>query len=165
MTNIINIKIQSIQVRFKPIKVKCKTEKFNYLFPPPGARPPPLIRRSSFPTPQAKQTATSSVCGTPNTRLTRRPSIETDEDIVNNALHHRTRLIRRHWGGTRVGKKIYVRFTYSVYDLPSNTYNKFHSFKEYVIKYKENCVTDYRAFPDDKSIDVINRHRLLSFFQ
>ncbi|XP_012220206.1 uncharacterized protein [Linepithema humile] len=60
-----------------------------------GARPPPLIRRSSFPTPQAKQTATSSVCGTPNTRLTRRPSIESDEDIVN-ALHHRTRLIRRH---------------------------------------------------------------------
>ncbi|XP_011262513.1 mating-type protein A-alpha Z4-like [Camponotus floridanus] len=62
-----------------------------------GARPPPLIRRSSFPTPQAKQVATSSVCGTPS-RLTRRPSAESEEDIgiVINALHHRTRLIRRH---------------------------------------------------------------------
>ncbi|XP_070169472.1 uncharacterized protein [Polyergus mexicanus] len=63
-----------------------------------GARPPPLIRRSSFPTPQAKQNATSSVCGTPNTRLTRRPSAESEEEIgiVTNILHHRTRLIRRH---------------------------------------------------------------------
>ncbi|XP_050462483.1 uncharacterized protein LOC126857276 [Cataglyphis hispanica] len=63
-----------------------------------GARPPPLIRRSSFPIPQAKQTATSSVCGTPNTRLTRHPSAESEEEIgiVTNILHHRTRLIRRH---------------------------------------------------------------------
>lgn len=124
MTNITNVEFQSIWDHFKPIKVRCKIEKFNYPSLP-GARPPPLIRRSSFPTPQAKQTATSSVCGTPNTRLTRRPSIESDEDIIT-ALHHRTRLIRRHWDGTRVGKKICVRFTYLVYDFyPSKTYNKF----------------------------------------
>lgn len=71
-------------------------EEFNYLYT--GARPPPLIRRSSFPTPQAKQAATSSLCGTPTHRLTRRQSAESDEEIkvVTNALHHRIRLIRRH---------------------------------------------------------------------
>ncbi|XP_072766247.1 uncharacterized protein [Anoplolepis gracilipes] len=59
-----------------------------------GARPPPLIRRSSFPTPQAKQAATSSACGTPNSR----DAVEEEEEtgIVINTLHHRTRLIRRH---------------------------------------------------------------------
>ncbi|XP_011639368.1 nucleoplasmin-like protein ANO39 isoform X1 [Pogonomyrmex barbatus] len=63
-----------------------------------GARPPPLIRRFSFPTPQAKQAAISSLCGTPSKGLTRRQSAESDEEIgmVTNALHHRTRLIRRH---------------------------------------------------------------------
>ncbi|XP_011063182.1 PREDICTED: protein bfr2-like [Acromyrmex echinatior] len=63
-----------------------------------GARPPPLIRRSSFPTPQAKKTATSSLCGTPSKGLTRRQSAESEEEIriVTNTLHHRTRLIRRH---------------------------------------------------------------------
>ncbi|RLU18775.1 hypothetical protein DMN91_009132 [Ooceraea biroi] len=63
-----------------------------------GARPPPLIRRSSFPTPQAKQVATSSVCGTPINRSSRRQSSESDEEtvIVAYALHHRIRLIRRH---------------------------------------------------------------------
>ncbi|KAL0105227.1 hypothetical protein PUN28_016706 [Cardiocondyla obscurior] len=63
-----------------------------------GARPPPLIRRSSFPTPQAKQAATSSLCSTPKKGLTRRPSAESDEEIriVTNTLHHRARLIRRH---------------------------------------------------------------------
>lgn len=75
-----------------------KTEKFNYPPPPPlGARPPPLIRRSSFPTPQAQQAAISSFCGTPTNRLTRRQSVESDEEtrVVTN-VHHRTRLIRRH---------------------------------------------------------------------
>ncbi|XP_071555467.1 uncharacterized protein [Temnothorax nylanderi] len=62
-----------------------------------GARPPPLIRRSSFPIPQAKKAATSSLCGTPSKGLTRRQSAESDEEIgITNALHHRTRLIRRH---------------------------------------------------------------------
>ncbi|KYN14661.1 putative lipid phosphate phosphatase PPAPDC3 [Trachymyrmex cornetzi] len=57
-----------------------------------GARPPPLIRRSSFPTPQAKKAATSSLCGTPSKGLTRRQSAESEEEIrtVTNTLHHRT---------------------------------------------------------------------------
>ncbi|KAH0952069.1 hypothetical protein HN011_008251, partial [Eciton burchellii] len=62
-----------------------------------GARPSPLTRRSSFPTSQAKQAATS-VCGTP-TSPTRRQSAESDEEtgvVFINALHHRIRLIRRH---------------------------------------------------------------------
>lgn len=86
---------QTVQSHFNLIS-RRKTKKFNY--PSSGARPPPLIRRSSFPTPQAKQAATSSVCGTPNSRLTRRQSAESEEEIgiVINALHHRTRLIRRH---------------------------------------------------------------------
>lgn len=74
--------------------VAVKRKNFNYSSS--GARPPPLIRRSSFPTPQAKQVATSSLCGTPSKGLTRRQSAELDEEIVTNALHHRTRLIRRH---------------------------------------------------------------------
>ncbi|XP_012529272.1 uncharacterized protein LOC105832669 [Monomorium pharaonis] len=63
-----------------------------------GARPPPLIRRSSFPIPQAKHAATSSLCGTPSKGVTRRQSAESDEEIgiVTNILHHRIRLIRRH---------------------------------------------------------------------
>ncbi|KYM82322.1 Presqualene diphosphate phosphatase [Atta colombica] len=54
-----------------------------------GARPPPLIRRSSFPTPQAKKTATSSLCGTPSKGLTRRQSAESEEEIriQNHSLH------------------------------------------------------------------------------
>ncbi|KYQ49550.1 Presqualene diphosphate phosphatase [Trachymyrmex zeteki] len=57
-----------------------------------GARPPPLIRRSSFPTPQAKKAATSSLCGIPSKGLTRRQSIESEEEIkiATNTLHHRT---------------------------------------------------------------------------
>jgi len=84
-----------VRDRFNPIS-DGKTIKFNY--PPSGARPPPLIRRSSFPTPQAKKAATSSLCGTPSKGLTRRQSAESDEEIriVTNTLHHRTRLIRRH---------------------------------------------------------------------
>ncbi|XP_076168321.1 uncharacterized protein LOC143147180 isoform X2 [Ptiloglossa arizonensis] len=60
-----------------------------------GARPPPLIRRSSFPTQPSKQ---NSVTGTPNNRTSRRQSAESDEEIgvLIKALHHRTRLIRRH---------------------------------------------------------------------
>ncbi|XP_076757891.1 uncharacterized protein LOC143427532 isoform X2 [Xylocopa sonorina] len=60
-----------------------------------GARPPPLIRRSSFPTQPSKQ---STVGGTPNNRISRRQSAESDEEIGNliSALHHHTRLIRRH---------------------------------------------------------------------
>nr|XP_031836077.1 uncharacterized protein LOC116428517 isoform X2 [Nomia melanderi] len=62
-----------------------------------GARPPPLIRRSSFPSQPAKQTA-GSVSGTPTNRMSRRQSAEAEEEIgvLINALHHRTRLIRRH---------------------------------------------------------------------
>lgn len=62
-----------------------------------GARPPPLIRRSSFPIQQSKQSS-GSVSGTPNNRISRRQSAESDEEIgvLINALHHRTRLIRRH---------------------------------------------------------------------
>ncbi|XP_078053617.1 uncharacterized protein LOC144479031 [Augochlora pura] len=62
-----------------------------------GAKPPPLIRRSSFPSQQAMQTA-GSVSVTPNNRLSRRQSAEAEEEIgtLINALHHRTRLIRRH---------------------------------------------------------------------
>ncbi|XP_033339251.1 uncharacterized protein LOC117227828 [Megalopta genalis] len=62
-----------------------------------GAKPPPLIRRSSFPSQQAKQTA-GPVSVTPNNRLSRRQSAEAEEEIgtLINALHHRTRLIRRH---------------------------------------------------------------------
>ncbi|XP_043258759.1 uncharacterized protein LOC122400994 [Colletes gigas] len=62
-----------------------------------GARPPPLIRRSSFPTQPSKQNIVS-VTGTPNNRMSRRQSAESDEEIgvLINALHHRTRLIRRH---------------------------------------------------------------------
>lgn len=87
--------MRSIRGRLNPISGD-KTKKFNY--PSSGARPPPLIRRSSFPIPQAKQAATSSLCGTPSKGLTRRQSAESDEEIriVTNALHHRTRLIRRH---------------------------------------------------------------------
>ncbi|XP_076241653.1 uncharacterized protein LOC143183807 isoform X2 [Calliopsis andreniformis] len=61
-----------------------------------GARPPPLIRRSSFPTQPSKQIG--SLSGTPNNRMSRRQSAESDEEIgvLMNALHHRTRLIRRH---------------------------------------------------------------------
>ncbi|CAL7950344.1 unnamed protein product [Xylocopa violacea] len=60
-----------------------------------GARPPPLIRRSSFPTQPSKQ---ATVGGTPNNRISRRQSAESDEEIGNliSALHHHTRLIRRH---------------------------------------------------------------------
>ncbi|KAK1120898.1 hypothetical protein K0M31_010682 [Melipona bicolor] len=62
-----------------------------------GARPPPLIRRSSFPTQPSKQSS-GSISGTPNTRISRRQSAESDEEIraLISALHHRTRLIRRH---------------------------------------------------------------------
>ncbi|XP_003400145.1 uncharacterized protein LOC100649635 [Bombus terrestris] len=62
-----------------------------------GARPPPLIRRSSFPTQPSKQNS-GSVSGTPNNRKSRRQSAESDEEvgILMSALHHRTRLIRRH---------------------------------------------------------------------
>ncbi|XP_076284639.1 uncharacterized protein LOC143211100 isoform X2 [Lasioglossum baleicum] len=63
-----------------------------------GAKPPPLTRRSSFPSQPAKQTVAGSVCGTPNNRMSRRQSAEAEEEIgtLINALHHRTRLIRRH---------------------------------------------------------------------
>ncbi|KAG7210970.1 hypothetical protein KM043_016339 [Ampulex compressa] len=62
-----------------------------------GVRPPSLLRRSSFPTQPAKQNA-ASLSGTPNKRMSRRQSAESDEEIgiLINALHHRTRLIRRH---------------------------------------------------------------------
>lgn len=62
-----------------------------------GAKPPPLIRRSSFPTQPSKQTSVS-ISGTPNNRLLRRQSAESDEEsgFLISALHHRTRLIRRH---------------------------------------------------------------------
>ncbi|XP_017880790.1 uncharacterized protein LOC108625352 isoform X2 [Ceratina calcarata] len=59
-----------------------------------GARPPPLIRRSSFPTQQSNQIS-GSVAGTPISWVSRRRSAESDEELIN-ALHHRTRLIRRH---------------------------------------------------------------------
>ncbi|XP_076643087.1 uncharacterized protein LOC143353556 isoform X1 [Halictus rubicundus] len=63
-----------------------------------GAKPPPLIRRSSFPSQPAKQTVAGSVSGTPNNRMSRRQSAEAEEEIgtLITALHHRTRLIRRH---------------------------------------------------------------------
>ncbi|KAK9296033.1 hypothetical protein QLX08_009841 [Tetragonisca angustula] len=62
-----------------------------------GARPPPLIRRSSFPTQSSKQSS-GSISGTPNNRVSRRQSAESNEEIraLISALHHRTRLIRRH---------------------------------------------------------------------
>ncbi|XP_076388929.1 uncharacterized protein LOC100879188 isoform X4 [Megachile rotundata] len=62
-----------------------------------GAKPPPLIRRSSFPTQPFKQTSVS-ISGTPNNRILRRQSAESDEEsgFLIGALHHRTRLIRRH---------------------------------------------------------------------
>ncbi|KZC14160.1 PREDICTED: uncharacterized protein LOC107192267 [Dufourea novaeangliae] len=62
-----------------------------------GARPPPLIRRSSFPSQPSTQTA-GSLSGTPNNRMSRRQSAENEDEIGNhiNALQHRTRLIRRH---------------------------------------------------------------------
>ncbi|XP_034178293.1 uncharacterized protein LOC117603352 isoform X4 [Osmia lignaria lignaria] len=62
-----------------------------------GAKPPPLIRRSSFPTQPSKQNS-ASFSGTPNNWISRRQSAESDEEIglLISALHHRTRLIRRH---------------------------------------------------------------------
>ncbi|XP_046825518.1 uncharacterized protein LOC124427090 [Vespa crabro] len=64
-----------------------------------GERPAPLIRRSSFPTQQANnKRSVPSATGTPNIRMSRRQSAESEEEIgvLITALHHRTRLIRRH---------------------------------------------------------------------
>ncbi|XP_043674097.1 uncharacterized protein LOC122631928 [Vespula pensylvanica] len=64
-----------------------------------GERPAPLIRRSSFPTHQANNKRSApSATGTPNIRMSRRQSAESEEEIgvLITALHHRTRLIRRH---------------------------------------------------------------------
>ncbi|XP_043494305.1 uncharacterized protein LOC122519116 [Polistes fuscatus] len=64
-----------------------------------GERPTPLIRRSSFPTQQANNKRSApSATGTPNIRMSRRQSAESEEEIgvLITALHHRTRLIRRH---------------------------------------------------------------------
>ncbi|CAK9827436.1 hypothetical protein ANTRET_LOCUS5128 [Anthophora retusa] len=62
-----------------------------------GARPPPLIRRSSFPTQPSKQSS-GTIGGTPNNRVSRRRSAESDEELgfYVSSIHHRTRLIRRH---------------------------------------------------------------------
>ncbi|XP_043787482.1 histone H3.v1-like isoform X2 [Apis laboriosa] len=96
-TSTIELPIQRRFLPRYPMKSTKSFEMHRSAFRLLGARPPPLIRRSSFPIQQSKQSS-GSVSGTPNNRISRRQSAESDEEIgvLINALHHRTRLIRRH---------------------------------------------------------------------
>ncbi|XP_006565118.2 uncharacterized protein LOC100577092 [Apis mellifera] len=96
-TSTIELPIQRRFLPRYPMKSTKSFEMHRSAFRLLGARPPPLIRRSSFPIQQSKQSS-GSISGTPNNRISRRQSAESDEEIgvLINALHHRTRLIRRH---------------------------------------------------------------------
>ncbi|XP_017752220.1 PREDICTED: uncharacterized protein LOC108545219 isoform X2 [Eufriesea mexicana] len=96
-TSMVELPIQRRFLPRYPIKSQRSFEMNRSALRLLGARPPPLIRRSSFPTQPSKQSP-GSVSGTPNNRISRRQSAESDEEIgvLISALRHRTRLLRRH---------------------------------------------------------------------